>query len=379
MAVDLCPNCRSALRHTRTPYGYVHVCADCGGRSVTLPVLRRFGAARAWLNDLWQGSQEPGLKRQRRCPHCATRMREVRTRADGQPLTVEVCRPCMAIWFDPSEFEAVPAPESPERPVEDRMSPEARQKLAILQVKKMQELADEEEEPMQPRHLLHAVLGIPAEMNEPARSGRPWMIWGVIAACSVYTALMLSTAAGVPGGPFRKWGFVPAQWDRMGGLTIISAFFLHGGWFHLLGNMGFLWVFGNNVEDRLGWARLAVLMGLAHVIGLVVHATFTPNPNVPCVGASAGISGVVAFYAVIYPNVRLGIPMRYGMHVHWVRMPAATALGFYALLQIVGSWWQVSGFGGVSYLAHLGGLAVGLAAALRYRIQQTRRRGEALA
>jgi membrane associated rhomboid family serine protease len=169
-----------------------------------------------------------------------------------------------------------------------------------------------------------------------------------------------------------RWGFIPAQWHRYGGLTLITSFFLHSGWPHLVVNMYFLVVFGDNVEDRLGAGGFILLLLAGHGVGMLAHACFEPNPHIPCVGASAGISAVLAFYAVAFPRVRLGFIFWFRWVVRWVSMPAILALVIYSGLQILGAWLQISGIGSVSYLGHLGGLLVGLVAVLLYKIRQKR-------
>ena len=118
-----------------------------------------------------------------------------------------------------------------------------------------------------------------------------------------------------------------------------------------------------NVEDRVGRLTFILLLLLSHLCGMLMQGLFGPDPNVPCVGASAGISGVIAYYAVAFPKVRLGIMFHYFLFFRWFRMSALTALIFYLVFQLIGAYLQLNGFGGVSYLGHLGGLVIGLGTA----------------
>jgi membrane associated rhomboid family serine protease len=186
-------------------------------------------------------------------------------------------------------------------------------------------------------------------------------------------------AAGGAAGPTFDWGFIPAQWARQGGLTLISSFFLHAGLFHLLLNMYFLIVFGDRVEDNLGRMRYALLLAGSHLAGLVLHGALDPRSGVPLVGASAGISGVLAYSAITFPNVRLGFLWRFDLRFRWIRIPAWRALILFVLLQLGIAWLQVKGFGSVSALGHLGGLAVGIAAAVAVYLYHTRARSLLLA
>jgi membrane associated rhomboid family serine protease len=144
-------------------------------------------------------------------------------------------------------------------------------------------------------------------------------------------------------------------------LTFISSFFLHAGVFHLLSNLYFLVIFGDNVEEWLGWKKYLLLLAAATVVGNLFHMSLNMESTLPCVGASGGISGVLAFYALQFPRARLrmlvGCYMRYG----WVKVPAWALFIFWLVFQYVGVRQQVAGLSNVSALAHLGGVVAGLA------------------
>jgi membrane associated rhomboid family serine protease len=153
---------------------------------------------------------------------------------------------------------------------------------------------------------------------------------------------------------------VPADAWRSGGVTWLTAFFLHGGWLHLVSNVYFLLVFGDNVEDNLGHGRYLVLLILAAAVGDVTHLLADPHSTIPSIGASGGISGVIAYYALKFPHARLGFLWSYYWSYHWVSIPAWSAFAVWALLQGVGIFEQLSGFSHVSAAAHLGGAVTGL-------------------
>jgi membrane associated rhomboid family serine protease len=164
----------------------------------------------------------------------------------------------------------------------------------------------------------------------------------------------------------QEWGFIPNQWARHNGMTLGSSFFLHAGWFHLLSNLYFLVIFGDNVEDHLGKLRFLLLLAGAHLAGSFLHAAFDPRGEVPCVGASAGISGVIAYYALLFPRARIGF--FFWLLLRWLRVRAVWAFVAFLAVQLLGTWRQIGGASNVSYLAHLGGLAVGMVAAMLVRI-----------
>lgn len=151
-------------------------------------------------------------------------------------------------------------------------------------------------------------------------------------------------------------------------LTLFSAMFIHGGWLHLLGNMLYLWIFGDNVEDRLGHGRyLAFYLG-GGVIASVVHAFLFSDSEIPCVGASGAISCVLAAYLVFYPKARVSTLFIIFIFIRIVRLPAVILLGFWIAIQVASGITELSeNAGGVAWFAHIGGFATGLVLAFVMR------------
>ena len=144
--------------------------------------------------------------------------------------------------------------------------------------------------------------------------------------------------------------------------TVLTSMFLHGGWFHLLGNMLYLWIFGNNVEDSMGRLRFIVFYlfcGLAAAVGQILTS---PNSAVPMVGASGAISGVMGAYLVLYPNVRVYTLVPLGFFITSMALPAWVMLGYWFLIQFVSGLVAVGGEigGGVAFWAHVGGFVAGV-------------------
>jgi membrane associated rhomboid family serine protease len=140
-------------------------------------------------------------------------------------------------------------------------------------------------------------------------------------------------------------------------LTLFSAMFMHGGWMHILGNMLYLWIFGDQIEDLLGHGRF-LLFYLACGLGAgFAQIFFQPESFIPCLGASGAIAGVLGAYLIKYPGNRVKVLMwRYITH-----MPAAVVLGMWILLQIFSQVSTPAGeASGVAYMAHIGGFAVGV-------------------
>ncbi len=144
--------------------------------------------------------------------------------------------------------------------------------------------------------------------------------------------------------------------------TLVTSMFMHGGWFHILGNMWFLWVFGDNIEDAMGPARFIafyILCGLAAAAAQIISH---PASAVPMVGASGAIGGVMGGYALLYPRARVQTLVILGFYITTIRVPAFVMLGYWFLLQILGGLPALGASGdGVAFWAHVGGFVAGLA------------------
>jgi membrane associated rhomboid family serine protease len=142
--------------------------------------------------------------------------------------------------------------------------------------------------------------------------------------------------------------------------TVFTHMFLHGGWFHLIGNMWFLWIFGNNVEDSMGHARFAVFYLLCGLAAAALQVASRPDSIVPMVGASGAIGGVMGGNVVLYPRVRVHMLVVLGFYVTTFAVPALYMLGYWFLIQLVGGAASLRAEGGgVAFWAHVGGFAAG--------------------
>ncbi len=152
------------------------------------------------------------------------------------------------------------------------------------------------------------------------------------------------------------YAMVPAQLSL---ITLISSMFLHGGWMHLIGNMLYLWVFGDNVEDAMGHPRFLVFYLLCGVVGGLAHTVVNPDSMVPAIGASGAISGVLGAYLVMHPKVKVLVLIFY--RLPW-RLPAYVVLGFWIAMQIffVFASAGTETEGGVAWWAHIGGFVSGV-------------------
>ncbi|MBI1422551.1 MAG: rhomboid family intramembrane serine protease [Gammaproteobacteria bacterium] len=143
-------------------------------------------------------------------------------------------------------------------------------------------------------------------------------------------------------------------------MTIFTSMFMHGGWLHLLGNMLFLWIFGNNVEDRLGHTRYLVFYLLCGVIAVLANALPNIKSTVPMIGASGAIAGILGAYLVLFPRARVLVIIPIFLFITSVWWPAWVVLAIWFALQILSSLLTESGRGGIAFGAHIGGFLAGM-------------------
>lgn len=157
-------------------------------------------------------------------------------------------------------------------------------------------------------------------------------------------------------------GYVPPQADSIPSwLTVFTSMFMHGGWMHLIFNMLYLWIFGNNVEDAMGHVRFIMFYLLCGVLAFFAHAMGDPSSQIPTVGASGAISGVLGAYLLLHPKARVLVMIPIGFFIHTTRLPAVFVLGVWFVLQLVNSAASGDGQGGVAWGAHIGGFIAGMA------------------
>jgi membrane associated rhomboid family serine protease len=156
----------------------------------------------------------------------------------------------------------------------------------------------------------------------------------------------------------------------LGGITwgaLLTSMFLHGSWMHLIGNMWFFWIFGNNVEDSMGHLRFLVFYLLTGLMAAAAHVISTPGSPVPTVGASGAISGIMGAYIVLYPGARVTTMIPLFIFIRFVALPAWVFLGLWFLIQLLSAGADPAGGGGVAFWAHIGGFAAGVLLIMVFR------------
>jgi membrane associated rhomboid family serine protease len=349
----ICPNCKTTLVRRASKFGPVWICPSCDGRAVALEMVRKI-VPRPIVNGLWQSTRSGQGTGRKLCPTCKRWMIEVTVAAGEIMEHLDVCPGCHFIWFDAREFEGLP--KIPPKTSDTQPLPkEAQEALAVLRLDRvMKEQESKSMSDSSPDHWLEvipAIFGIPIEHNYTPLKHSPivtWLLAAVIAAVSLFAFTDLESVVG-------RWGLIPAELDCYFGLTLLTSFFLHAGFFHLLVNLYFLVVFGDNTEDVLGKLRYVLLIVLAALAGDVAHILSSPGDMTPVIGASGGISGILAYYCLRFPGARVGFLWWF----RWFRIPVGMMFAFWVLLQIFEALRQSAGLSHVAAFAHLAGACVG--------------------
>ena len=209
--------------------------------------------------------------------------------------------------------------------------------------------------------------------DENSTSSRPIVVWMLMAACIVVFFWQQSLDAVPARLALYQLGFVPTivfQGDTLptkltlvpAWTTIITSMFLHGGWLHLGGNMLYLWIFGDNVEDAMGRIRFVLFYLLCGVAAALAQAAINPSSPIPMVGASGGIAGVLGAYLVLHPKAAVRCLMVIIVFFRFINLPAWLVLGGWIGLQFAAAPQTFQGTGGgIAYMAHIGGFVVGVA------------------
>ncbi len=193
---------------------------------------------------------------------------------------------------------------------------------------------------------------------------RAYVNWALIALCVAAYGWQFSLGDKFDAA-IAAFGFAPASLGSPHGLypawlTVVTSMFLHGGLLHLAGNMLYLWIFGNNVEDAMGHVKYALFYLICGAIAALTFAYMDPHSLLPMVGASGAISGVLAAYVLLYPRARVTVVVPLGIVFYPLAISAVWVVGFWFVLQLINAWMTGPGQPGVAWWAHVGGFAAGL-------------------
>ena len=209
---------------------------------------------------------------------------------------------------------------------------------------------------------------IPLKDDNPTRTV-PFVNYALIAACVLVFFWQVSLGAHMEAAIYA-YGLVP---DVLFGdarprpefaavpawMTVVTSMFMHGGWMHLIGNMLYLWIFADNVEDRFGHGRFVIFYLLCGIAAALAQALPDPQSQIPMVGASGAISGVLGAYLLLYPRAHVLVLIPLGPLGQIVRLPALLVLGLWFAMQLLSEMFAPPG-AGVAFRAHIGGFVAGL-------------------
>lgn len=211
---------------------------------------------------------------------------------------------------------------------------------------------------------------LPLYDDNPA--GRPaFVTWLAILACVLVFLWQESLPPDAAGAAILGFGLVPAvltgdaelapELQRVPAvIAIFTSMFLHGGWLHLIGNMLYLWIFGNNVEDSMGHGRFVAFYLLCGLAAGVAQTMADPGSRFPMVGASGAIAGVLGAYLLLHPRANIGVLLVIVVYVRVILVPAVIVLGLWFLMQLLDGAHTPTDRGGVAYWAHIGGFLAGM-------------------
>jgi len=227
---------------------------------------------------------------------------------------------------------------------------------------------------------------IPIKDENPTRR-TPWVTILFIAANLAVFAYQTTLDPAALQAFWLRWAFVPARFlasplSPAELTTIFSAMFMHAGWVHVGGNMLYLWIFGNNIEDRFGHLGFAGFYLVAGIVATLAQMAVAPTSTVPNLGASGAVAGVLGAYILLFPGASVLTIIPIFIFIEVARVPAYLVIGFWFVLQLgnglasLGP--QLATSGGVAWFAHIGGFVVGLVLALPAALAaRGRRRGRA--
>lgn len=366
-AVDAphCPKCRLPLQPLKSAGVTLDACVECkglwfdGGEVERVIGVHTAAPFREQLAG--PGSRVTGAS----CPRGHGAMREVTLELDEHKTVVSGCPQCGGVWIDRGDLIRI-RPHLPQPAV----ASDERIEALALQVDEAQREADdrriafmEGEMKSGKRHwIFQFLMGLPMEVYNPVRN-KPVATYTLIA----LTVLAFIVQLLSPNGLIDRFALVPSAFlHGVTPWTILTSMFMHGGLLHLLGNMYFLGVFGDNVEDRLGVGEYLGLYLLGGVVASLAHIASDPASTTPLVGASGAISAVMGAYVYLFPQRRIYLMIFFMLK----RIPAIWYLGIWLALQI---YFASIGGPGVAWWAHIGGFIIGAGMASLHRAVIRRR------
>ena len=223
---------------------------------------------------------------------------------------------------------------------------------------------------------------IPLKDDNPTRGGKPIVTYGIIFFCVIIFFSQLGLSENELRDFTYSYGLIPSVLMGIDNLpndlfkispigTIFTSMFMHGGWMHLIGNMLYLWIFSDNIEDDLGTLNFIIFYLVCGIGAAMSQVLMDINSQIPMIGASGAIGGILGAYLVNYPNARVLVLIPFGFFSQLIKIRALYVLGFWFILQFINSALSSSSGGGVAYAAHIGGFVSGVILILFFNKKNT--------
>ncbi|NQY99804.1 MAG: rhomboid family intramembrane serine protease [Bdellovibrionales bacterium] len=376
-----CPNCLSKLEVNTKTKSMSYVCTNCGTRSLDIEFLKEHVKAPDW-NKYLTNKRATRIREDRGCskPKCKIKAFNLDFDGDGKAeVELDICYSCNQVMFDLHEFDKIKEYET--FSVDTSLPQQFKTEIEKIRTQDGEAI---------PRHLSFAVntsdfavnsvfssyqlhgwkfllglIALPIESQNRIRR-LPAVTYGLMALISVVSLYCIFFDQAL----MLKGGFLPAEPFRFSGVTLITTFFLHANLSHLIGNMYSMYIFGDNIEDKIGRAPYILLIALGALAGVAMHFSLTEQPEIPLVGASTGISSLITFYALSFPGTKFSVLLGW---LIWIRIPAMVYVLLWVLLQFAGAFAILPGVSAVSFASHVGGILVGLAFWLYYQFKHNKK------
>lgn len=360
-----CPRCQIPLAQVPGPEAHSALCGRCRGlhlvaKDQSSTLGQELGALATAPRSL------VAFEARLECPAACTLMESRVLQHEAHSVTFDRCPVCKGLWFDGGELQLIRQLVSAKQRRE-RTSRAARKELDAIERAKRQLKLDQAEvasgdddagtKSTAGWWLFSFLTQLPLEGHNPVYRFPLWT-WTIMAVCTLLFVLPLFLGESV----IMPLLFRPSDLAEQpsGSLKMVSTSFLHGGVLHLLGNLYFLKIFGDNVEDRLGRLWFPVLYIGADLVGSTIYVLTAADPNIPVVGASGAISGLLGAYLVFFPEARISVAPQLLTLFRQLHIRAMFYLPFWLLLQFL---YAGLGGGGVAWWAHIGGFVGGFALA----------------
>lgn len=370
--MEICPKCYSQLDPDHRTSVLSSICTNCGTRSIQLGTLKNLIDSPKWQNVFRkQQTLKPSTKK--KCERDACQIQAFDIESEQKSVEVDICYKCEQVWFDFDEVKQTTS-SALSSGIDQQLSKELLQEISKIAVNKEGKVIPQHMSyrfsfsdfkvgswgsiPRSGKKIWLALLGFPIEEQNRLNT-TPWRTYLLLA---LFFSVSIF-AFHIDKQLIFQFGFLPSDPFRHFGLTPILSTFFHGDYGHLLGNMYMLYLFGDNVEDKLGWKYLLLFI-VGDLVGCLVHSYITHSPDIVVIGASTGISAIIAFYALSFPKTKIAMLFLFFI---WVRIPVIFYVGFWVIMQILGAIAQTKTFIGTSFGGHLGGVLTGILFWLIYR------------